>query len=212
MATNKYDRFLKNEFMPDVAQVLRREDTRLRKMIGWSDYSNFYKENNQGITSYAVTERIYQYLIFRSLAGDYRMILEDFSYPNDASRIDISIFKSRPKKDQKYADIGIEIKLAKLTNDGVFTPKSISDFKKDFVKIKKVKHENKYLLQIVEATNLRKVNEDSLELQIWLSLGKQGIRTYKPNLIFFYKFKTTKTEDESSQMLLLLWKIEDQRI
>ena len=195
--------------MPDVAQVLRREDVRLRNMMGGSDYRKFYKENNQGITSYAVTERIYQYLIFRSLAGRYRMILEDFSYPNDSSRIDISIFRTRPKKDQKVADIGIEIKLSQLTEDGVFTSKSISDFKKDFIKIKKTKHENKYLFQIVEATNLKRVSEHSLELQIWLSLGKQSIRRFKPQLIYFYKFKTTKTEEESSQMLLLLWKIED---
>ena len=92
MALNKCDKFLRNEFMPEVAQVLRREDVRLRKMIDYSDYKKFYELNNRGITSYAVTERIYQYIIFRSLAGHYRMILEDFSYPNDSCRIDISIF------------------------------------------------------------------------------------------------------------------------
>lgn len=212
MPLNKYDKFLRNKFMPDVANILRREDVRIRKMFDYSSHHRFYEDHHKGITSYAVTERIYQYLIFRSLAGRYRMLLEDFSYPNDAGRIDLSLYYTRPKNDQQYGDIGIEIKRADLSEDGTFTAKSISDFKNDFTKIKKTKHQNKYLLQITEATNLRRVNEDSLELQIWLSLGKQATRTYKPILIYFYKFKTMKLEEESSKMVLLLWKMVDLRL
>lgn len=159
MGLNKYDSFLKNKFMPSVTDVLRREDARLKNMLSRIENKTFYKDDNLGITSYTVTERMYQYIIYRSLAGDYRMTLEDLSYSEEVNKnsVDISIYKSKPKKDHKYADIGIEIKRASLSDDGVFTSTSRKNFKTDYVKIKKAKHENKYLFQIVAAKNLKKL-------------------------------------------------------
>ena len=210
MALNKYDRFVKNDFMYDVAQVLRRENKHLeRKLTGTID-NRFYENHNTGITSYAVTERIYQYLIFRSLCDNYRMILEDFSYPNKASRMDITIFKARPKKGQEIGEIGIEIKLAEMNAKGVFSTSSISTFKSDFKKIRKAKHENKYILQIVQTGNHKVINEEAIEKQILVTLGRQGTRTHRPELIYSYKFKTEKAGEEKAYILLLLWKVAEQ--
>ena len=207
MALNKYDRFVKNDFMYDVAQTLRRENKYLERKMA---FNKFYKDQNHGIASYAVTERIYQYLIFRSLCNDYRMILEDFTYPNKASRMDITIFKARPKKGQTLGEIGVEIKLAEMNESGVFSASSISTFKSDFNKIKKAKHENKYILQIVQTGNHKAINEEAIEKQILVTLGRQSTRTYRPELIYAYKFKTDKADEEKSYILLLLWKVAEQ--
>lgn len=207
MPLNRYDSFLKNEFMPDVSSVLMREDNRLRKQIEYSDFKKFYNNKNRGITSYAVTERICQYLIFRSLSSKYRMVLEDLTYPNSSNRIDISIYKTRPKPDQKHGDIGIEIKKGEINTDGILTPTSLANFKSDFDKIKKVKHENKYLMQIIEANTVKSVNEETLQSQVFVKLGNQSTRTYKPQIIYLKKFKTKKKIEDTSHIIITLWKI-----
>lgn len=207
MPLNRYDRFVKNQFMYDVHQTLQRENTHLKKKMDGSGFNKFYQENNKGLTSYVVTERIYQYLIYRSLSDRYRMQLEDFSYPNKANRMDITIFKTKPKQDQAIGEIGIEIKKAQMNKSGVFSKNSIADFKSDFNKIKKAKHENKYLLQIVVSDSNKRINEEAIEKQILVTLSGQSLKTHRPELIYSKDFKTHRANDEVSKILLLLWKV-----
>ena len=145
MKHNKFDKYLIDEVLPLMRNALLKEDRTLRKHLSTTIHNKFYVNDIKGITSYNLTERSLQYIIYRELCSEIKILPEDLAYGDSKKRLDLSIYKNIVDR-EKCAEIGIELKQVKFNKNGEFSLPSIEKIIEDYVKIKNVCNENKYLL------------------------------------------------------------------
>ena len=68
-----------------------------------------WEYGNMGISNYAATERTIQYIIFKELCKNYKIIPQDRGYHKTQQRLDLSIYNELDDRDQ-YGEIGVELK------------------------------------------------------------------------------------------------------
>lgn len=199
---NAYDRFLINEILPEIRKALMKEDKLFKKQIDESIHTNFYEEDIKGISSYILTERTLQYIIFRELCKEFKIFPEDLAYGNSNERLDLSIYKNT-KDPKKYAEIGIELKQVNFTNQGELYQKSLNNLTSDFDKIKRAGNKNKYIL-LLGLHHKKTIEFDFFNKYLLRSIDNRKFRKFGLELISQSCFKTKGYKNKSYYLINLL--------
>ncbi len=194
------------QVLPEIKNALQKEDRILRKRFANLDESceKFYADEIKSIASYNLTERTLQYIIFKELCPNFKILPEDSAYAKSNERLDLSIYKNIVDR-ELYAEIGIELKRVNLTKKGLFTSKSLDKIIEDFDKIKKVGNKNKYLL-MTTTFDQKNLNMDELEEQIIEVFDNRKFKKYRLCHIDYQYFKT-KFDNDKTDFVIMLWKL-----
>lgn len=122
------------EFCKDALDMLEKYDNNINYRIKQGNYSNFYRGAWNGIGIFSTSETIIKHLIFTNLLDKYRMWPEMAYYyeggKEDRKLLDLGLYfgdVSDNSDEELISNVAIVMKWAKLTQDGYFYGKLISD-------------------------------------------------------------------------------------
>ena len=201
MKLNAYDDFLISAVMPDIKKALKKEESLFRKRIDNSLHGMFYTYDDRSIASTLFTERTIQYILFRELCVNYKIWPESLSYGKSLERLDLSIYKNIADF-EKEGEIGIELKWVQFTKENELRSKSFKKVVGDFVKIKRVKSKNKYLLLMgltVGKLDTVKFDQDFLDFE-----DNKKFKKYRLKTIVVESFKSLVGEKSMLVNMILV--------
>jgi len=199
---NAYDNFMIEEILPSIRKAFLKEDRLFQKKIKSSIHTDFYEDDTKGISSYILTERTLQYIIFRELCKDYKIFPEDLAYGNSNERLDLSIYKNT-KDSGKFAEIGVELKQVSFTNEGRLYQKSLNNLISDFDKIKRAGNKNKYIL-FFGLYHKKSIDFDSFNEFLISAIDNRKFKKFRLELINQIYFKTDGYKEKKYYLINLL--------
>lgn len=197
-----FDKFMIEEIVPSIRQALIKEDILFKKQIKNSIHTDFYKEYSKGISSSILTERTLQYVIFKKLCKEFKVLPEDLAYGNSNERLDLSIYKNI-KDSRKFAEIGIELKQVSFTNEGKLYQKSLKNLISDFDKLKKAGNKNKYII-LLGLYHKKKIDHCLFNEYIISSIDNRKFKKFRLELISQKCFKTEGFKNKNFYLINLL--------
>ena len=203
-----YDQFLIDEILPRIKTALKREENTLRKRLDNSDHEGFYVNDSRSISSTLFTERTLQYLIYKELCGDYKLLTEELSYWGSKQRMDIVIYKNIVDRENLYGEIGIELKCVSFNKNNNLRFNSLDVVIDDFDKIKYSENPNCYLLMI--GTTDTKIDIETFDTQFEDSsiIDQRRYKKYYLDTIGIESFKTMEG-DHQKHLNVILTKLEE---
>lgn len=196
-----YDKFLKDKILPAMVKALRKEDRTLRKQFKKTEYRDFYEPDEKSISSYLLTERTIQYVIFKELCVNFKLFPEYLAYGKTKKRIDLAIYKNISDY-EKTAEIGVEIKQVTFTKSETLTADSIQHVVNDFAKIKDAKTPHKYLLLLGRSIN--NVKPESITLQFKSNINNTLFRKYTLSVLDIQSFKSPSDHSYDNLNLVIV--------
>ncbi|MEH6538081.1 MAG: hypothetical protein V7719_16895 [Psychroserpens sp.] len=199
---NAFDIFLIEEILPSIRKALFREDKLIKKQFNRSIHSKFYEDDTKGISSYILTERTLQYIIFKELCLNFKVLPEDSAYFNTKERLDLSIYKNIKDPD-KFAEIGIEIKQVRYNRNGGLHKRSVKGIENDFDKIKRAGNKNKYIL-LFGVHDQKHINIDFLNSFLKSEIDNRKFKKYHLEVIAQDYFKTEVNNQKKNYIINLI--------
>ena len=133
---------------------------------------------------------------------------EDNSY-NDSKLLDLALYiEPIEKLEDQIAEVGIELKWTKLTQQGRQYQNSFAKFLDDFSKIKNAFNPHKYILQLAIADINASINIQTLNEQVHEEVDGRSLRKFFPKAIKITSFLTLDQSSHNHKFVMILWSIE----
>lgn len=200
------------DFCNDALNALKNCNENLGGNLKSTKYKSYYNEFPKGIFVRSLTEPILKFIIFLQLCCNHKMFPEAYGFYNGRQLLDLAIQSPYidEKKGIEYADIGVEMKWAKIGSKDEFLKWSLTDFKNDILKLhKNCIIENKYIMQFMLLEEEHEINtDDLLKNQLINDIDGRLFKNGDINLIYKDFFDTAGIKDnETWKFYIILWKI-----